>query len=88
MLLGGHGTHGSTSEIYYRVRIPVTELVSSAKLDAIVDRTKKGGGELVQLMGTSAWYAPVLLQLKWSLPSSRTKSVFFPVALKWKANMV
>lgn len=38
--------------------IPVTELVDTATLDAIVDRTKKGGGELVQLMGTSAWYAP------------------------------
>ena len=36
----------------------VTELISSEKLDAIVERTKKGGGELVNLMGTSAWYAP------------------------------
>jgi malate dehydrogenase len=38
--------------------IPVTELIDAAKLDAIIDRTKKGGGELVNLMGTSAWYAP------------------------------
>ena len=38
--------------------IPVTEMIDQARLDAIVDRTKKGGGELVQLMGTSAWYAP------------------------------
>ena len=38
--------------------IPVTELISKEKLDAIVERTKKGGGELVNLMGTSAWYAP------------------------------
>src|SRR6185369_14656914 len=38
--------------------IPVTELLPKEKLDAIVDRTKKGGVELVNLMGTSAWYAP------------------------------
>jgi malate dehydrogenase len=33
-------------------------MIDSEVLDAIVDRTKKGGGELVKLMGTSAWYAP------------------------------
>jgi malate dehydrogenase len=38
--------------------IPVTELIDEASLDAIVERTKVGGGELVKLMGTSAWYAP------------------------------
>ena len=38
--------------------IPVTEMIDEDKLEAIVNRTKKGGGELVQLMGTSAWYAP------------------------------
>ena len=38
--------------------IPVTEMITDDKLDAIVERTKKGGGELVGLMGTSAWYAP------------------------------
>ncbi|HEX5625747.1 MAG TPA: malate dehydrogenase, partial [Saprospiraceae bacterium] len=38
--------------------IPVTELIAEDKLQAIVERTKFGGGELVKLMGTSAWYAP------------------------------
>ena len=38
--------------------IPVTELINKEKLNAIIERTKKGGGELVNLMGTSAWYAP------------------------------
>jgi malate dehydrogenase len=38
--------------------IPVTELIKKDKLDAIIARTKDGGGELVRLMGTSAWYAP------------------------------
>jgi malate dehydrogenase len=38
--------------------IPVTELVDAERLNAIIERTKFGGGELVNLMGTSAWYAP------------------------------
>jgi malate dehydrogenase len=38
--------------------IPVTELIDGETLAKIIDRTKKGGGELVNLMGTSAWYAP------------------------------
>ncbi|MDQ3016891.1 MAG: malate dehydrogenase [Bacteroidota bacterium] len=59
MLLGGHGDTMVPLPRYTTVSgIPVTELIDSAALDAIVDRTKKGGGELVQLMGTSAWYAP------------------------------
>jgi malate dehydrogenase len=59
MLLGGHGDTMVPLPRYTTVGgIPVTELVSKEKLDAIVDRTKNGGGELVKLMGTSAWYAP------------------------------
>ena len=38
--------------------IPVTEMIDDDALEAIVQRTKKGGGEIVQLLGTSAWYAP------------------------------
>ena len=38
--------------------IPVTELIDAETLDAIVERTKKGGGEIVNPLGTSAWYAP------------------------------
>jgi malate dehydrogenase len=38
--------------------IPVTELVAADKLEAIIQRTKVGGGEIVNLLGTSAWYAP------------------------------
>lgn len=59
MLLGGHGDTMVPLPRYTSVSgIPVTELIDKPTLDAIVDRTKKGGGELVQLMGTSAWYAP------------------------------
>jgi malate dehydrogenase len=59
MLLGGHGDTMVPLPRYTTVSgIPVTELIDADSLDAIIDRTKKGGGELVNLMGTSAWYAP------------------------------
>jgi malate dehydrogenase len=38
--------------------IPITDLLSKEKIDAIVKRTAGGGLELVKLLGTSAWYAP------------------------------
>lgn len=59
VLMGGHGDTMVPLPRYTTVGgIPVTELISSEDLDAIVDRTKKGGGEIVNLLGTSAWYAP------------------------------
>jgi malate dehydrogenase len=59
ILMGGHGDTMVPLPRYTTVSgIPVTELIDQEKLDKIIDRTKKGGGELVNLMGTSAWYAP------------------------------
>jgi len=59
VLMGGHGDTMVPLPRYTTVGgIPVTELIASDKLDAIVERTKKGGGEIVNLLGTSAWYAP------------------------------
>ena len=59
ILMGGHGDTMVPLPRYTTVAgIPVTELVAKDKLDAIIERTKFGGGELVKLMGTSAWYAP------------------------------
>ncbi len=59
LLLGGHGDTMVPLPRYTTVSgMPVTDLIKMDRLDAIVERTKKGGGELVQLMGTSAWYAP------------------------------
>jgi malate dehydrogenase len=59
ILMGGHGDTMVPLPRYTTVSgIPVTELIDKEKLDAIVARTKDGGGELVRLMGTSAWYAP------------------------------
>lgn len=59
VLMGGHGDTMVPLPRYTTVAgIPVTEMIDDEKLTAIVERTKKGGGELVNLMGTSAWYAP------------------------------
>lgn len=59
LLMGGHGDTMVPLPRYTSVNgIPVTQLLGKDELDKIVDRTKKGGGELVNLMGTSAWYAP------------------------------
>ncbi len=59
ILMGGHGDTMVPLPRYTTINgIPVTELVEKSKLDAIIDRTKKGGGEIVNLLGTSAWYAP------------------------------
>ncbi len=59
MLLGGHGDTMVPLPRYTSINgIPVTELLHEDVIDKIVERTRKGGGELVNLMGTSAWYAP------------------------------
>ena len=59
LLMGGHGDTMVPLRRYTSVNgIPITELLGKTELDKIVERTKTGGGELVNLMGTSAWYAP------------------------------
>ena len=59
LLLGGHGDTMVPLPRFTSVGgIPVTQLLGEDELDKIVERTRKGGGELVKLMGTSAWYAP------------------------------
>lgn len=59
LLMGGHGDTMVPLPRYTSVSgIPVTQLIDNETLAAIIERTKNGGGELVKLMGTSAWYAP------------------------------
>jgi len=62
LVLGGHGDDMVPLLRYSSVKgVPLTTLVERQKLDAIVDRTRKGGGEIVQLLGTgSAFYAPAV----------------------------
>src|SRR5213078_3283450 len=58
-VLGGHGDTMVPLPRYSTVAgIPITELMSRDRIDAIVDRTRNGGAEIVNLLKTSAWYAP------------------------------
>ncbi len=58
-VLGGHGDTMVPLPRYSTVAgIPITELISKERIDAIVDRTRNGGAEIVNLLKTSAWYAP------------------------------
>src|SRR5436305_4697390 len=59
VVLGGHGDQMVSVISGTTVGgVPIRKLVAEDKIAAMVERTAKGGGELVQLMGTSAWYAP------------------------------
>jgi malate dehydrogenase len=83
VLMGGHGDTMVPLPRYTTVGgIPVTELIDPAKLDAIVDRTKNGGGELVKLMGTSAWYAPGSAAAQMVEAIVRDQKRVFPVCIK------
>lgn len=83
MLLGGHGDTMVPLPRYTTVAgIPVTEMIDKDKLNAILERTKVGGGELVKLMGTSAWYAPgsAAAQMVESIVKDQRR--IFPVCVK------
>jgi malate dehydrogenase len=59
MVLGGHGDQMVPAVSATTVGgVPVRKLASEDAIQAMVERTAKGGGELVKLLGTSAWYAP------------------------------
>lgn len=80
MILGGHGDTMVPLPRYTTVSgIPVTELIDNEKLNAIGDRAKKGGGELVALMGTSAWYAPGAAAAQMVESIVRDQKRIFPV---------
>jgi malate dehydrogenase len=59
MVLGGHGDQMVPVVSATTVGgVPLRKLVAADRIDAMVERTAKGGGEIVELLGTSAWYAP------------------------------
>jgi len=59
MVLGGHGDQMVPVVSATTVGgVPLEQLVDADRIEAMVERTRKGGGEIVQLLGTSAWYAP------------------------------
>jgi malate dehydrogenase len=83
ILMGGHGDTMVPLPRYTTVAgIPVTELIDADKLDAIIERTKFGGGELVKLMGTSAWYAPGSAAAQMVESILKNQRRVFPVCIK------
>lgn len=83
MLLGGHGDTMVPLPRYTTVAgIPVTELIDKEELNAILERTKVGGGELVKLMGTSAWYAPGAAAAQMVAAIVKDQRRVFPVCMK------
>ena len=59
MVLGGHGDQMVPVVSATTVGgVPLEQLATKARIAKMVERTRKGGGELVNLLGTSAWYAP------------------------------
>jgi malate dehydrogenase len=59
IVLGGHGdTMVPCPRLASIGGVPLTSLVSKERIDAMVERTRNGGAEIVKLLGTSAWYAP------------------------------
>lgn len=83
ILMGGHGDTMVPLPRYTTVAgIPVTELIPEDRLNAIIERTKFGGGELVKLMGTSAWYAPGSAAAQMVEAILKNQRRVFPVCIK------
>lgn len=83
MLMGGHGDTMVPLPRYTTVSgIPVTELLKKERLDAIIERTKFGGGELVNLMGTSAWYAPGAAAAQMAVSILKDEKRIFPCCIR------
>lgn len=80
VLMGGHGDTMVPLPRYTTVAgIPVTELIDEARLNEIIERTKFGGGEIVKLLGTSAWYAPGAAAAQMVEAIIRDQKRIFPV---------
>jgi malate dehydrogenase len=83
LLLGGHGDTMVPLPRYTTVGgIPVEELIDEKRLKEIIERTKYGGGELVKMMGTSAWYAPGAAAAQMVESIIRDQRRIFPVCVK------
>lgn len=83
LLLGGHGDTMVPLPRYTTVSgIPITDLLPTDKINAIIERTRFGGGELVKIMGTSAWYAPGSAAARMAEAITRNHRRVFPCCVK------
>lgn len=79
ILMGGHGDAMVPLPRYTTVGgIPVTELLSQSRIDDIVARTQRGGSEIVDFLGTSAWYAPGAAAAQMVAAIARDQKRIFP----------
>jgi len=87
LLLGGHGDDMVPLPRYTSVAgIPVTQLIRKERLDAIIDRTRKGGAEIVNLLKTgSAYYAPAAATVQMAEAIIRDKRRILPAAAYCKS---
>ena len=81
LLMGGHGDDMVPLPRYTSVAgIPVTQLIPADRLSAIIERAKLGGGEIVKLMGTSAYYAPAAGTIQMAEAMIKDKKRILPCA--------
>lgn len=79
VVLGGHGDEMVPLTRYSTVfGVPLTEWLSKEKLDAIIERTRKGGGEIVNLLKTSAYYAPGAALAKMAMAVLKDQHLIVP----------
>ena len=81
MVLGGHGDTMVPVASYCTINgVPARQLIAADKLAAIFDRTRNGGGEIVKLMGTSAFYAPASAAISMAQAYLRDEKRLLPSA--------
>ena len=81
MVLGGHGDTMVPVLSYCTINgVPVKQLIAADRLQAIADRTRNGGGEIVKLMGTSAFYAPASAAIQMAEAYLRDEKRLLPAA--------
>jgi len=81
LLMGGHGDDMVPLPSYTSVAgIPITQLIPEARLNEIIERAKMGGGEIVKLMGTSAYYAPAAGVIQMTEAIVKNKKRILPCA--------
>ncbi len=81
LLMGGHGDDMVPLPRYTSISgIPVTQFIAKERLDEIIGRAKVGGGEIVKLMGTSAYYAPAAASVQMAEAIIKDKKRILPCA--------
>ena len=81
LLLGGHGDDMTPLPRFTSVHgVPVSQLLPDAAVQACVERAKMGGGEIVKLMGTSAYYAPASATIQMAEAIIKDKKRIVPAA--------